>query len=200
MRFEIGQQVPFINVKYHKKPNSNNGFSFLFDPRIHDLDSVEVKLLEVIEHHNVPWDQDPTGEKKHHGFVFKELNSTEEQIWHNQYPMASYGQMNDSADRVVTRRKTHLKLEEIAKFSKEQADYWMENWNQALPFISNIKRAIDGDDRHRLKLSPEDKKLFEEYLSIVEKKVEEITGKKIQYKEFSHNGITLEGHWEAELI
>lgn len=205
MRFEIGQQIPFINVRYHKKPNVEKAFSFLFDPRIHDLDSVEVKILTVKEHHKVPSTYGPKDEKNYDGFIFTEqINENEEQLWKNQYPTATYGQLSDENDRTVFRHTTHSK-EEIERMSYEELKYWTERWHTALDFIANIKRAIVGGKRHGLELSPENRKLFEDYLLKVQNTIEEATGKKIQYKIATYKskeGVVteLEGYWEAEMF
>ena len=205
MRFEIGQQIPFINVKYHKKPNIEKSFNFLFDPRIHDLDSINVKLLTVKEHHKVPSTYGPENEKIYDGFIFTEqINEHEEQLWNNQYPTATYGQLSDENDRSAFRHTTHSK-EEIDRMSYEELDMWLERWFTALDFIANIKRAIDGGERYALKLTPEDKKLFEDYLSKVQETIEKVSGKKIEFNIATYKskeGIVteLKGYWKAKLV
>lgn len=205
MRFEIGQQVPFIKVKYHKKPNIDKAFSSLFDPRLHDLDSINVKLLTVKEHHKVSSSYEPDGEKKYDGSIFTEqLGEGKEQIWYNQYPTASYGQLDDTSDRMVTRHSEFTK-EEVEQMSHEEVNMWLENWHTALEFTANIKRALDGGERYSLELSPEDRKLFEDYLFKVQEVIEKVCNKKIEYKIATHKTknnevIELKGYWKAKLV
>tara|TARA_B100000073_G_C23726719_1_gene569516 strand:+ start:1753 stop:2391 length:639 start_codon:yes stop_codon:yes gene_type:complete len=63
----------------------------------------EFKTLTCVEHHKVPNEFDPKEEPTCDGFRFvcpqEKGNVT---FWNNQYPTASYGQMSDTADRVVT--------------------------------------------------------------------------------------------------
>lgn len=205
MRFEIGQQIPFIKVKFNRRPDNKLMFQSLYDPRIHDLESIEVKMLTVKEHHKVPWYHEPAGEKKYDGFIFTEqLNEGKEEIWYNQYPTASYGQLDDTSDRIVFRHLEHTN-DEITKMSNEEVDVWLEHWNEALHFIANIKRAVDGGTRYALKLSPKDKKLFEEYLFKVQEAIENVSGKKIEFNILTYEskeGVVteLKGYWEAKLV
>lgn len=205
MRFEIGQQIPFIKVKFSRRPDTKFMFQNLFDPRIHNLVSIEVKMLTVKEHHKVPWCHEPDGEKKYDGFIFTEqLDDDKEQIWYNQYPTASYGQLDDTSDRIVFRHLEHTN-EEITKMSNEEVDIWLERWYTALDFIANIKRAIDGGERYALELTPEDKKLFEDYLFKVQETIEKVSGKKIEFNIATYKskeGVVteLKGYWEAKLV
>lgn len=67
------------------------------------INKPEIKKLVCFEHHNVPSEFEPDGEKKYHGFRFacpQEPDSIT--YWDNQFPHASYGQMSDTADRIVT--------------------------------------------------------------------------------------------------
>jgi len=193
MRFQIGQQILFINVKYHKKNNVSVSFGSLFDPRIHELEDIEVKILTVKEHHKVPSCYEPNGEKKYDGFIFTEkVKDYKEQLWHNQYPTAVYGQLSDINDRTV-RRYLDLTEQEI------------KDWYTALDFISVIKRAIDGGKKYGIELSIEDKKLFEDYLSKVQKAIEETSSKKVEfniatYKSKDGSIVEMENYWEASLV
>lgn len=205
MRFEIGQQVLFINVKYHKKDNVPISFSSLFDPRIHELEDIEVKVLTVKEHHKVPSCYEPNGNKEYDGFIFTEkVNDCKEQLWHNQYPTAVYGQLSDDNDRKV-RRHSDFNIQEIEELSEEEITKWMENWYTALDFISTIKRAIDGGKKYGIELSVEDKKLFEDYLSEVQKTIEEASGKKVNFNNATYKSkdgsiVEMENYWEASLV
>lgn len=63
----------------------------------------EFKRLLCLEHHKVPEEFDPKQEPKYDGFRFvcpQEIEGVT--YWDNQYPTASYGQMSDTADRIVS--------------------------------------------------------------------------------------------------
>ena len=72
MRYQVGQTIPFIHVFFSKKESEDGGFISLFHPKYHHLDRIDVKMLEVKEHHKVAWDQDPTEDKRYDGFVMTE--------------------------------------------------------------------------------------------------------------------------------
>lgn len=205
MRFEIGQQVPFINVKFHDKPDVKPTFQSLFDPRVHELDSIEVKMLTVKEHHKVPSCYEPDGEKKYDGFIFTEqIDVDKQQIWLNQYPTATYGQISDTNDRTVFRHTDHTK-EQIDEMSHTELDMWTERWCTALHFIATIKRAIDGGEKYGIHLSDEDKVPFYKYLHEVQKAIEKVSGKNVVFAtsvlKFNDGSVKeLDGYWVAELV
>ena len=96
MRYEIGEVVPVICFIY---PSVDNFFSvrapYIWGDKEDPI--IRVKLLTVVEHHKVAWDQYPTEEKKHDGFLLKDENGI---VFANQYPRASYGQISDRSDRL----------------------------------------------------------------------------------------------------
>ncbi len=55
--------------------------------------------LEVVEHHKVYWDYDEDKSKapEYDGYVLKDAAGN---VYHNQYPRASYGQVSDRGNRV----------------------------------------------------------------------------------------------------
>lgn len=205
MRFEIGQQVPFIKVKFHDKPEAIPTFQRLFDPRVHELDSIEVKMLTVKEHHKVPSCYDIYGEKKYDGFIFTEQTTDgKEQVWNNQYPTATYGQISDECDRMVVKNHTHSK-DDLQQMSGMDLDALFEQWFTALHFIANIKRAIDGGEKYSIHLSDEDKVPFYKYLNEVQKAIEKVSGKNVVFAtsilEFNDGSVKeLDGYWVAKLV
>ena len=102
MRYQIGETHYFVDVRFDPvEPRAA-----IFRPWKDHLKEIVLYELRCLEHHKVAWDQDPHGEKKHDGFVF--LDETENRRWTNQYPTASYGQLDDSADRRVVRDHDEL--------------------------------------------------------------------------------------------
>lgn len=101
MRFNLNETYVFfmyqIQFTGHKTPIPK---PHAFPTLDLDCEILDVKFIEAkcVEHHKVGWDQDPESEKKYDGFVFE----YDGMKGHNQYPCASYGQMSDGADRMVS--------------------------------------------------------------------------------------------------
>lgn len=94
-RFRLSSNMLFIHLNFTMK---NLRFWSLYLPWEDDLHSIDILEVECVEHHKVAWDQDPDQEKKYDGFVFKDGQG---RPWHNQYPRASYGQLDDSQNWTV---------------------------------------------------------------------------------------------------
>lgn len=95
-RYTVGNKYKFVHVKF-TRPENFQVWSSLYHPGHDILDSIVVLELECISEHDVPdsW----SGEVKHKGYRFKD---TDGNLWVNQYPTASYGQLDDSADWKVS--------------------------------------------------------------------------------------------------
>lgn len=96
-RFNVGEVEYFIDICYEIGDNRFVGAS-LYLPWVDKLKFYDVVELTCTEHHKVAWDQDPAQEAKYDGFVFTDKNELK---YHNQYPTASYGQLDDSCDWTV---------------------------------------------------------------------------------------------------
>jgi hypothetical protein len=95
-RYSVGQKI--YGVCFHengKPPMFGGGRPFLFGKEDYPT-LIDIVELTVTEHHKVAWDQDPKDEKKYDGYLLKDNKG---QVWCNQYPRASYGQISDAADR-----------------------------------------------------------------------------------------------------
>lgn len=101
LRFTVGEDYFFINVDFKKGEGS---FFPLFQPWNGDtVTKIEIVKLHCAEHHRVRWDCDENdAEPKYDGFVFTDDTDMR---WYNQYPSASYGQLDDSANWIATRSK-----------------------------------------------------------------------------------------------
>lgn len=95
LRYNPNTKHLFIHLNFTMK---NLRFGSMYLPWEDELHSIDILEVECVEHHKVAWDQDPDGKKEHDGFVFKDDDG---RIWHNQYPRASYGQIDDSQNWVI---------------------------------------------------------------------------------------------------
>jgi hypothetical protein len=96
MRYQLNERVIGIRVRFEP---SEPRFSSLYYPDTDKLLGIDLVEMKVIKHEKVAWDQDPNEEPKYDGYVLEEPDGT---LHHNQYPKASYGQIDDSMDRRFT--------------------------------------------------------------------------------------------------
>lgn len=137
-RFNVGSKYPFIKV--HFSLNGNPAFWGMYLPWEHKLESIELVMLECTEHHKVPseWDPKPEPALDYDGFIFKGPDfEGKPTVWHNQYPRASYGQVSDAADRIVS---LHIEdIEEIRKALDSGRTYELD---AAFPFLDRILHGV----------------------------------------------------------
>ena len=94
MRYNVQSIYFFIRIVFTA---GSPRFGNLYLPWEDTLDKIQLMSATCIEHHKVPteWDAEPSND----GFVFAETEGDSVgRQWHNQYPRASYGQLDDSND------------------------------------------------------------------------------------------------------
>lgn len=95
MRYQIGQVI--FAVHFTIKSHTGMQRKMFNRPYVYrdndDIESISIIKLTVTEHHKVSTGY--TDEKNCDGFI---LTDSKGEKWNNQYPHASYGQMDDSAD------------------------------------------------------------------------------------------------------
>lgn len=118
MRYQVGEKI--WAVFFHNKSAT---FYPMFSTWLPTLpyatkEFPEIEFIELIvtEHHRVPseWDS-KDAEPRYDGFVLTDANG---QVWHNQYPYASYGQVSDSNDG-----RFKLRLKNQRKIAEETIDF-----------------------------------------------------------------------------
>lgn len=103
-RYVVGQKLYVIHFAYEGREDFGFTLPFMFDQT--PISKINIIELTVTEHHKVKneYSRDED-EATCDGFI---LTDKEGNIWHNQYPRASYGQVSDEGDRRFTR---HLENE-----------------------------------------------------------------------------------------
>lgn len=145
MRYEIGEVVPVICFIY---PSVNNFISFRAPYIWGDKEDpvINVKLLTVSEHHKVAWDQDPTEEKKHDGFLLKDENGI---VFANQYPRASYGQISDRSDRLFDYFATdNITNEEIDALFDNYKNFPLD-WEDITVYLDKFHEGINSNKNEK---------------------------------------------------
>ena len=171
MRYQVGSDYYFIHVAY-TAGDSAVRMTDLFLPWQDELHEIRVRKLTCKEHHKVPGDWDD--EKKYDGFIFVDEDGAQ---WNNQYPVASYGQIDTSRDRFV--QKAHAD-EEIDGF--DRAALWEAirgEWD-ACNFIDGILRSLNPRSLEYLGDGEVEKiAAMEKFKDQVIEKLEKVSGKKV---------------------
>jgi hypothetical protein len=126
-RFTVGKHYVFFVVKY-------DGLGTVYWPGRDKLQKLVTLYLLCESEHAVPieWSKD-VGE----GYVF--LDEKTGVRWHNQFPVASYGQMDDSGDRRV-----EPELEAWDNFSQHYPELGDATWifgREGMSMVSSVYAA-----------------------------------------------------------
>lgn len=92
-RFTVGKPEAFIQVKFTR---TQAAFNPNYLPWRDKLEEIIITPLMCVHHEKVygDWDDPEKEQPKHDGFIFEDQVTSK--IYHNQYPRASYGQLDDS--------------------------------------------------------------------------------------------------------
>ena len=119
LRYTVGHDYLFVRVTFERKPGENIR---VYIPWICGPATIEVIKLKCASHHKVP--NNYNDKPDHDGFIF--IDDTGHR-WFNQFPRASYGQIDDSMNRKVRR----------------VANKWSRDiyWNDLPAWLLNIKEC-----------------------------------------------------------
>lgn len=96
MRYSVGQKVWTIGLSLIEKDTGNPVYPIGFlapHPGQLGISKLYFNALTVSEHHKVSGEW--SDELEYDGFILKD---EKDRVWHNQYPVARYGQISDSGD------------------------------------------------------------------------------------------------------
>ena len=91
-RYSIGEEIYACVFVYNDRISTGQPYMYWSNETPTDIEFIK---LTVKEHHKVPGDYDD--EVKYDGYILAADDGT---IFTNQYPRASYGQLNDRGDRI----------------------------------------------------------------------------------------------------
>lgn len=132
-RYQVGQKL--ITVCFHfdgKPPMLGVTMPYLYDMKAPT--KIDLIQLEVIEEHNVPNAHAPKDGNYAVGYVLKDDHG---RIWHNQYPLAYYGQVSDEGNRTFSRHAaTKEEATEILNSGESHHTYLLSE------FFGNLSRGI----------------------------------------------------------
>ena len=184
-RFDIGEKYVFLAEKFQAK---DLRMSRRFHPWCDEFHRWEIAILECISQHDVPGEWDD--EIKYKGYKFKLVWTNVEVIpkdalWYNQYPRASYGQLDTSADYyaspVVTDKET-IDLMIAADVGRGFGGYFEE----AGAFVGSILRGVRNLAEEKANSDVEHAEFFDgrvkslqDYLAKFEKQLDELGFKSV---------------------
>ncbi|HWT40247.1 MAG TPA: hypothetical protein VN081_03175 [Dongiaceae bacterium] len=144
-RFTTGKDYFFINVDFKKGAGS---FFPLFQPWLGDtITKIDIVKLHCDECHSVKWRYDDKEDSKDfEGFVFTDSTGAR---WFNQYPLADFGQLDDSANWLATREKPSSDQDPWYSYRKIQM--YLENLGDG---IRRFRKTDDTTDEGELRMRP----------------------------------------------
>lgn len=182
MRYQIGQKIPVIS--FLLKGERPDGSTYE-RPAVHYMPwdeqvvSSEIVYLTVKEHHKVPNAYDQSGELSCDGYI---LETGEGERWFNQYPRASYGQLDDSGDR---------------HFHRENwKDYKYRHYVALFHYMENLLRG----EAQLISDKPDWANMLRTQYEELKKRYEELTGYVIVYEPSYLTGFNGEKHFADDFF
>lgn len=145
-RYRVGQTIPVAVFRAKNKNTGRDRYATQVFPNLENIIEWDVVNLVVTEQHAVPSHFYPDGEKSHTGYV---LTDPDGDVWYNQYPAASYGQLDDSSDRLFYRKDWGTKNRALC-------------YTALIPFMENLLRSAHFTRQ-------EDDVLAKEYTNLYDK-------------------------------
>lgn len=172
MRYALGQKlygVHFVTASFVNDTFANQWYS---KPYLYTEDPV-VKItlveLEVKEHHKVPYEFDTDNKLDCDGYL---LQDEKGQLWSNQYPRASYGQISCIGDYRFSRYcPSH---DEYTKMADEGG---LLECHLLTNFVSEVYQFLDKEESKR-----EGPKLYENLTKLISDIEEELKKKNLKLR------------------
>ncbi len=185
MRYQIGQKVPFIHFTVkgqYVREDMNHMVFTLPIPWENTIAATAIRHMVCVEHHKVPWDQDPDGDIKYDGFVFDDQQGHK---WYNQYPRASYGQLTDTADGRI-----HIHPNEGETFDSLDKNKVVMVMQDLARYLSELLMSVHQVTKN--KDSNRANQLVQLYNQVVQQ-YEQATSNKVVKTPFTHEGREIPG-------
>jgi hypothetical protein len=189
-RYTPGKNYCFARIVARNRNSDATVRTGFFDPRHHDFVSIELLLLRCERHESVAWEFDPRNEKKHDGFVFTEVTDTGSgRTFHNQYPVASFGQISDAANyrvRIATMADDLLKLDASERDAgSDMFSAITSPYEDAFHLLGNFARAalIGSERKIDAYWSPDQSERFNAVFEALKEAVEAALGRPIAFRD-----------------
>jgi len=213
LRYTPGHSYAFTRILYRNKGDEVVSKSGLFDPKQHDFVAIDLVLLNCERWERVHWEYDPASEKKYDGFIFREVGGQNDgRIFHNQYPAAHFGQIDDSANYRARPVQTEERIANLDALQQEDKDAYLQElispYEDAFIVLGRLIGATSNDSKQQLKgyWTAEEKSVIEGVTETLKTSIETLIGKKLGYRDtlikFTNGKPpeTLEGFLEPYIV
>lgn len=167
MRYQTNQSYVFLRVLFTK---GNDRFGSLYIPWLDTLNRIEMINPVCVEHHKVAWRYAPD-KFDCDGYIFRDGDK----VYHNQYPRADYGQLDDSENW-----KLRVVPKDSEKVTKEEVEEFWDPWLDAFVYLRRLHRETL---QNKMGASDEQRAMLKAHLDEVVNMVEKVTGKKVVWKQ-----------------
>lgn len=199
MRFQLNEVLPVIHLSFNAGDRFDCLFSTYLPWRGHKVTAINFDHLTVAEHHRVCCDYEDEGTApRYDGYVLK----SGDDVWHNQYPKAEYGQLSDAGDRMFTRHVVGgWEAWLIANPGKPMETRLLSD------YLTALKRGIFKREQEAKRV-PENYTLKDEletealnlHLDLIVVEYEKQHGKKIEFTKHMTGSDWLEGWWDVSYV
>jgi hypothetical protein len=190
LRYTPGHAYAFARIHYRHKGESVVRKSGLYDPKEHDFVAIDIVLLQCERSERVHWEFDDKREKKYDGFIFREVRAENDgRVFHNQYPVAHFGQLDDSANYLAKPARTEERIAELNKIKQIDKDAYLQElispYEDAFTLLSRLIGATSDQSDRQLKnyWNSAEKAEIEDVTEKLKTAVETLTKKQLGYRD-----------------
>lgn len=190
LRYTPGNMYAFVRIKYQQKGQALVRKSGLYDPKNHDFVGFDLVLLRCERRERVHWEYDDTNEKKYDGFIFTQIGGDDSgRVFHNQYPVAHFGQLDDSANYRAKPARTAERIAQLEEIEQSDKNAYLQEilgfYEDAFTVLGRLIGATSDESDRQLKgyWTPEEQTEIEDVTERLRAATENLTGKKLGYRE-----------------
>lgn len=190
LRYTPGNSYAFTRILYRLKGDDVVRKSGLFDPKQHDFVAIDLVLLNCERQERVHWEFDDKEEKKYDGFIFRQVGGENDgRVFHNQYPVAHFGQLDDSANYRAKPARTDQRIAELETLKQENEKSYLQelisSYEDAFTLLGKLIGATSDLSARQVNgyWSPEEKEIMENVTEALKAGIEALIGKQLGYRE-----------------
>jgi hypothetical protein len=190
LRYTPGNSYAFTRILYRHKDSEIIRKSGLFDPKKHDFVAFDLVLLKCERREHVYWEFDEKEEKKYDGFIFRQVGGKNDgRIFHNQYPVAHFGQLDDSANYRAKPARTEERVAELNNLEHSDPEAFLQEiigpYEDAFTALGRLIEATSSESDRQVKdyWTPAETEIIEGVTESLKTGIETLIGKKIGYRE-----------------
>jgi hypothetical protein len=190
LRYTPGNSYAFARILYRYKGDHVIRKSGIFDPKQHDFTATDLILLNCERRESVYWEFDDKEEKKYDGFIFRQVGGENDgRTFHNQYPVAKFGQLDDSANYRAKPAPTDQRIAELDVLEQEDKHAHLQElispYEDAFTLLGRLIGATSDLSSRQVTgyWTGEEIKIVETVTETLKVEIEQLIGKKIGYRD-----------------